>query len=84
LRRCAYCSTFIRLGQASAKGRKQRVYHLACLYKMQAKNSNSRPQRDAERAEQQARADAVARESMRAQKPSDWRLGKSPSDYGGR
>ncbi|MGW7728161.1 hypothetical protein ACWGJ6_33220 [Streptomyces canus] len=38
----------------------------------------------AKRAEQEALSDAAAQDNMRSQKPSTWRLGKSPGDYGRR
>ncbi|CQR61539.1 Hypothetical Protein sle_20780 [Streptomyces leeuwenhoekii] len=82
--RCAYCNLNIKPGQVISKVGKERVYHLACLHKSRAKNTNHQAQHEVERAERVARADAAARESMRAQKRSDWRLGKSPSDYGRR
>jgi hypothetical protein len=82
--RCAYCSTLIKPGQVTAKSRRGRVYHLACLFKSQAKSANTQAEREAARAEREERADAAAEDSMRGYKPSSWRLGKSPADYGRR
>ncbi|WP_282795160.1 hypothetical protein [Streptomyces sp. CC224B] len=82
--RCAYCNTLIKPGQVTKTSRRHRVFHLACLFKAQAKSSNNQAQRTAEREEREALSDAAAEESMRGHKPPTWRLGKSPSDYGRR
>ncbi|MFB7738484.1 hypothetical protein ACFC08_29690 [Streptomyces sp. NPDC056112] len=69
---------------ASIKAEGGRFYHLACFYMRTTKATKRsiRQQAEEQRADQEARADAAAEESMRSHKPSDWRLGKSPSDYG--
>jgi hypothetical protein len=81
--RCAKCSKAFTTGE-SIKSESGRVYHLACFYMRTSKATRRqiRQQAEEKRADQDSRADAAAEESMRGHKPSDWRLGKSPSDYG--
>ncbi|MEU2750237.1 hypothetical protein ABZ613_28970 [Streptomyces collinus] len=81
--RCAKCGKAFETGE-SLKSTEERFFHLACFYMRTNKASKRRIRRQAEakRADQVALSDAAAEESMRGYKPSDWRLGKSPSDYG--
>ncbi len=79
---CAKCQKGFTTGEC-LKNRGGRFYHLACFYMLATKASKRRRrQAEAMRADKASRADAAAEESMRGYKPSDWRLGKSPSDYG--
>ncbi|MET9878912.1 hypothetical protein ABZZ36_30400 [Actinacidiphila glaucinigra] len=79
---CAKCNKAFSTGE-SLKSEGGRFYHLACFYMRTSRAVQQRIRQQAEekRADQEARADAAAGESMRSHKPSDWRLGKSPSDY---
>ncbi|MEU7380938.1 hypothetical protein AB0A91_13185 [Streptomyces sp. NPDC042207] len=81
--RCAKCQKPFTVGE-SIKTEGRCFYHLACFYMRATKAAERRIREEAEekRADQEACADAAAEESMRGHKPSDWRLGKSPSDYG--
>jgi hypothetical protein len=81
--RYAKCNKAFTTGE-SLKSEGGRLYHLACFYMRTSKAAKRRIRQQAEekRADQESRADAAAEESMRSHKPSDWRLGKSPSDYG--
>lgn len=81
--KCAKCGKVFRDAEIRV-GVGLRFHHLACWF-MKSDNASMRPIRreeKAKRADREARADAAAEESMRGHKPSDWRVGKSPSDYG--
>lgn len=81
--RCAKRDKAFSTGE-SLKCEGGRFFHLACFYMRTSKADQRRirQQADDKRGNQEALADAAAEESMRSHKPSDWRLGKSPSDYG--
>ncbi|MFC7469765.1 hypothetical protein ACFQVA_22830 [Actinomadura keratinilytica] len=81
--RCAKCVKAFTTGE-SIKSEGGRFYHLACFYMRTSKGTKRRIRQQVEekRADRDSRADAAAEEATRSHKPSDWRLGKSPSDYG--
>ncbi|WP_329248302.1 hypothetical protein [Streptomyces canus] len=88
---CPSCRQPIFSGDSTEKSGSGKTHHTSCLASVRASTpapGSSRKKATkraaAKRAEQEALSDAAAQDNMRSQKPSTWRLGKSPGDYGRR
>jgi ribosomal protein L37AE/L43A len=88
---CPSCGQPIFTGDSTEKSGSGKTHHTSCLASVRASapapgssKKKAAKRAVAKRAEQEALSDAAAQDNMRSQKPSTWRLGKSPADYGRR